>query len=125
MFKETAAFCSFSVDNILQAKSFYHKTLGLNVLENNGLLNLDIAGGSRIIIYPKLDHKPAAFTVLNFMVMDIEKSVEELKRRGVQFEKYKEKNITTDDNGIMHNGDHNIAWFKDPAGNILSVIEKK
>jgi catechol 2,3-dioxygenase-like lactoylglutathione lyase family enzyme len=122
MFKDTQAFSGFSVDDLAKAKAFYGKILGLDVSEENGLLFLHIAGGSNILVYPKPNHEPATFTILNFPVGDIEQAVDELTRRGVQFEHY-EGEIATDAKGIARGNGPNIAWFKDPAGNILSVLE--
>jgi len=119
MFRDTRAFSGFSVDDIAKAKIFYGQTLGLEVSEDHGLLNLHIAGGSRIVIYPKTNHTPATFTILNFPVRDIEQAVNDLTERGVRFERY----ATTDEKGISRSNGPNIAWFKDPAGNILSVLE--
>jgi catechol 2,3-dioxygenase-like lactoylglutathione lyase family enzyme len=122
MFKDTKAFSGFSVDDLSKAKEFYNQTLGLEVSEANGLLNLHIAGGAIILVYPKPNHIPATFTILNFPVPDIEAVVDRLAGRGVQFEHY-EGEIKTDEKGIARGGGPLIAWFKDPAGNILSVIE--
>jgi predicted enzyme related to lactoylglutathione lyase len=124
MFKETKAFSGFSVNDIQKAKAFYSQTLGLEVSEMNGLLNLHIAGGTNILIYPKPNHTPATFTILNFPVGDIEQAVAELTKRGVHFEIYNEKDLKTDEKGIFRGGGPLIAWFKDPAGNILSVLEE-
>lgn len=124
MFKETRAFSGFSVNDIQKAKEFYSQALGLEVSEMNGLLNLHIAGGSEILIYPKPDHTPATFTILNFPVDDIEEAVDELTKRGVRFEIYNEQDLKTDEKGIFRGGGPLIAWFKDPAGNILSVLEE-
>ena len=126
MFRDTHAFSSFSVDNPEKAKAFYGQTLGLKVAEvpeMQGLMELHIAGGVRILIYPKPDHKPAAFTILNFPVDDIEAAVDELTRRGVRLERY-EGAMKTDAKGIFRGGGPLIAWFKDPAGNVLSVLEQ-
>jgi catechol 2,3-dioxygenase-like lactoylglutathione lyase family enzyme len=125
MFKNTKAFSTFSVDDLPKAKSFYGGTLGLDVADTPEGLALNIAAGGKVFIYPKPNHTPATFTVLNFPVDDIEKAVDQLGERGVNFEKY-EGSIQTDDKGI-HRGDRGptIAWFKDPAGNILSVLEDK
>lgn len=125
MFKNTKAFSGFSVNDIQEAKRFYGKTLGLEVSEMNGLLNLHIAGGTNILIYPKPNHTPATFTILNFPVDDVEEAVEELNRRGVRFEIYDLDEIKTDEKGIFRREGMKIAWFKDPAGNILSVLEEK
>ncbi len=122
MFKDTKAFSGFSVNDIPKAKAFYSQTLGLEVSEVNGLLTLQIAGGSHIIIYPKSNHVPATFTILNFPVDNIEQAVDELVKRGVRFEHY-EGEIETDKKGIAWGNGPNIAWFKDPAGNILSVLQ--
>ena len=126
MFTNRPAFSSFSVDDARKAKEFYGKTLGLEVSEvpeMQGLLEVYFAGGSRILIYPKPNHVPATFTILNFPVADIEKAVDELGKRGVRFEHYG-GDIKTDEKGISRGGGGpNIAWFKDPAGNILSVLE--
>jgi catechol 2,3-dioxygenase-like lactoylglutathione lyase family enzyme len=123
MFKKTKAFSGFSVNDIQKAKEFYSQTLGLEVSEMNGLLNLHLAGGSNILIYPKPNHTPATFTILNFPVDNIEQAVDELTRRGVRFEIYNEEELKTDEKGISRGGGPLIAWFKDPAGNILSVLE--
>lgn len=125
MFKNTKAFSGFSVNDIQKAKNFYSQTLGLEVSEMNGLLTLHIAGGTEILIYPKPDHTPATFTILNFPVDNIEQAVDELTKRGVRFEIYNEKDLKTDEKGIFRGGGPLIAWFKDPAGNILSVLEQK
>jgi catechol 2,3-dioxygenase-like lactoylglutathione lyase family enzyme len=121
VFTQTKAFSGFSVNDLQKAKEFYSKTLGLEVSESNGLF-LHIAGGTRILIYPKPNHIPATFTILNFPVANIEKAVDELTKRGVQFESY-EGAIKTDQRGIHRGEGPKIAWFKDPAGNILSVLE--
>jgi len=125
MFKHTKAFSSFSVNDIEKAKEFYSKTLGLDVAENPmGLIELKISGNN-IMVYPKPNHEPATFTVLNFPVEDVEKAVDELTAKGVVFEQY-EGEIKTDEKGISRdNGGPTIAWFKDPAGNILSVLQEK
>jgi predicted enzyme related to lactoylglutathione lyase len=126
MFKQTKAFSSFSVNDIQKAKEFYGQTLGLEVTEEAmGILTLHISGGSKIIIYPKPNHTPATFTILNFPVTDVEKTVDELTGRGVQFEQYDLGQMKTDKKGIVRGQGPTIAWFKDPAGNILSVLEEK
>ena len=124
MFHDTKAFTGFSVDDLEKAKVFYGQTLGLEVTEANGLLQLHIAGGMNILVYPKPNHTPATFTILNFPVKDIEQAVDELSARGVRFESYNEGDLVTDEKGIFRGGGPKIAWFKDPAGNILSVIEQ-
>jgi catechol 2,3-dioxygenase-like lactoylglutathione lyase family enzyme len=123
MFKDTKAFSGFSVDDTQKAKEFYSQTLGLEVSEMNGLLELHLAGGTRVLIYPKPNHTPATFTILNFPVDNVEQAVDELTRRGIRFEHYDEDELKTDEKGIFHGGGPKIAWFRDPAGNILSVLE--
>lgn len=123
MLKESKAFSGFSVDDIARAKEFYGRTLGLDVSESNGLLHLHLAGGVNVLIYPKPNHTPATFTILNFPVDNIESAVDDLTKRGVRFERY-EGDIKTDEKGIHRGDGPNIAWFKDPAGNILSVLEE-
>ena len=123
MLKESKAFSGFSVDNIVSAKEFYGRTLGLEVAESDGLLELQLAGGANVLIYPKPNHVPATFTILNFPVDNIESAVDELTKRGVRFESY-EGDLKTDEKGIHRGNGPNIAWFKDPAGNILSVLEE-
>jgi catechol 2,3-dioxygenase-like lactoylglutathione lyase family enzyme len=123
MFKTTPAFSGFSVNDIPKAKAFYRDTLGLEVSEANGLLTLHIAGGGEIIAYPKPNHTPATFTILNFKVDAIESVVAQLKDRGVRFEHYDYPGLKTDPDNIMRGNGPLIAWFKDPAGNILSVIQ--
>jgi catechol 2,3-dioxygenase-like lactoylglutathione lyase family enzyme len=130
MFKNTKAFSGFSVDNLEKAKQFYGQILELDVSGGEmGLLVLNIGGDHKIIVYPKPNHIPATFTILNFPVDEIDKAVDELKARGVVFEQYKGEYINTDEKGISRSADKNqgpnIAWFKDPAGNILSVLESK
>jgi predicted enzyme related to lactoylglutathione lyase len=119
MFEHTKAFSGFSVDDIPKAKQFYGQTLGLQVSEENGMLTLHIAGDRPTLVYPKPDHTPATFTILNFPVEDIESAVDQLVARGVSFERLE----GTDDRGIFRRGGPLIAWFKDPAGNFLSVIQ--
>ncbi|HSR17558.1 MAG TPA: VOC family protein [Ignavibacteriaceae bacterium] len=126
MFSESKAFSSFSVNDLKKAKEFYSKTLGLKVSEipeMNGFINLRLAGDNNVMLYSKPNHVPATFTVLNFPVDDVEKAVDELTKQGVRFEKY-EGEIKTDAKGIFRGEGTKIAWFKDPAGNILSVIEE-
>jgi catechol 2,3-dioxygenase-like lactoylglutathione lyase family enzyme len=127
MFTNTRPFSSFSVNNLNEAKEFYGQTLGLNVSESEEGLELQIGGGGTVFIYPKPNHTPATFTILNFPVDDIEQAVDELARRGVRFEAY-EGEMKTDEKGIFHGAPRsqgpNIAWFKDPAGNILSVLSE-
>jgi catechol 2,3-dioxygenase-like lactoylglutathione lyase family enzyme len=122
MFSNSKAFSGFSVDDLPAAKNFYSETLGLDVTEANGLLTLHIASGTNIMIYPKPDHTPATFTILNFPVDDVEKAVDELTAQGVRFERY--DHIEADDKGIYRGEGPLIAWFTDPAGNILSVLKE-
>jgi predicted enzyme related to lactoylglutathione lyase len=124
MLKHSKAFSGFSVDDLQKAKNFYSEVLGLEVKDNPmGLIELHIDGSNHIIIYPKTNHEPATFTILNFPVDNIEKAVDELTSKGIKFVQY-EGQIKTDEKGICRNPQGpKIAWFKDPAGNILSVIE--
>jgi predicted enzyme related to lactoylglutathione lyase len=123
MFRETKAFSGFSVDDVPRAQQFYGDTLGLDVSEENGILTIHIAGGGEVIAYPKDNHEPATFTILNFPVDDIEGAVDALKERGISFERYDEMASDFDERGIFRGGGPLIAWFKDPAGNVLSVIK--
>jgi predicted enzyme related to lactoylglutathione lyase len=125
IFKEAKCFSSFSVNDLERAKDFYGKTLGLKVSEMEEGLELNLAGGTSIFLYPKPNHTPASFTVLNFPVKDIEEAVEELTTLGVKLERYNQPDLKTDERGIMSGPGMQIAWFKDPAGNILSVIENE
>ncbi len=125
MLAESKAFSGFSVEDIRKAKEFYSRTLGLEVSESHGLLKLHLAGGTTVLIYPKPNHAPATFTILNFPVDNVDKAVYELTKRGVRFEIYDEPNLKTDERGVFRGGGPIIAWFKDPAGNILSVLEEK
>ena len=121
MLETNKAFSSFSVNDLEKAKQFYGQTLGLKIKESPEGLELH-PGQQSIFIYPKPNHEPASFTVLNFQVNDIDAAVDELKQRGVSFERY-EGELKTDEKGIHRDGGPTIAWFKDPAGNILSVLE--
>jgi predicted enzyme related to lactoylglutathione lyase len=121
MLKSSEAFSGFSTNDIPKAKTFYSETLGLDVTEDNGMLNLSFAGGGHGIIYPKPNHEPATFTVLNFPVADVAAEVDALVAKGVTFERY--PGLTQDERGIARDQGPAIAWFKDPAGNILSVLE--
>ncbi|HEX7045214.1 MAG TPA: VOC family protein [Burkholderiales bacterium] len=126
MLGNSRAFSGFSVDDTSKAKEFYGGTLGLDVSEAHGILTLHLAGGSTVIMYPKPDHRPATYTVLNFPVDDVPATVDELTRRGVRFEIYDAPGIKTDARGIFReSGGPTIAWFKDPAGNILSVLSEE
>jgi predicted enzyme related to lactoylglutathione lyase len=125
MFKDNKAFSSFSVNNLEKAKQFYGEILGLTVSETPEGLDLQLGNGGKVFIYPKPDHTSASFTVLNFFVDDIDTAVDNLKALGVMFESY-EGDIKTDEKGIFRPASEGqgpqIAWFKDPAGNILSVV---
>jgi len=130
MFIDKKAFSSFSVNDIDKAKEFYQDTLGLNAntIEMGGgysMLELDVTGGTKVMIYPKPNHTPASFTVLNFPVDDLDKTVDELTAKGVKFEQYDMGDMKTDEKGIVRgNGmGPDIAWFADPAGNIISVLK--
>ncbi|HEX9485719.1 MAG TPA: VOC family protein [Gemmatimonadales bacterium] len=125
MLEDSKAFSGFSVNNLQVAKDFYGRILGLNVSESHGLLHLHFAGGSRVLVYPKPNHSPATFTILNFPVDNVDAAVEELTKRGVRFEIYDEVGLKTDARGVLRGGGPVIAWFKDPAGNILSVLEER
>lgn len=125
MFKDTKAFSSFSVRDIQKAKEFYGQTLGLEISEIAEGLELRIAGGNNIFVYPKANHTPATFTILNFPVDSVDEAVDELTKRGVRFEVYNGPDIKTDEKGVFRGGGPTIAWFKDPAGNIVSVLEEK
>jgi len=126
MLKNSPAFGSFSTGDIQAALAFYGRTLGLDArIGAMDVLELQLAGGMNVIVYPKADHRPASFTVLNFKVPDVEAAVAELGRRGVRFEHYDLPGLKTDAKGISRDGGGPvIAWFKDPAGNILSVVEE-
>ena len=125
IFTDAKCFSSFSVNNLEKARDFYGQTLGLKVSEMEEGLELSLAGGTSVFLYPKPNHTPASFTVLNFPVKDIEEAVEELTTLGIKLEKYKQPDLKTDERGIMKGPGMQIAWFKDPAGNILSVIENE
>ncbi len=122
MFRDSPAFSGFSANDIDAERDFYARTLGLDVGEENGMLRVRLGAGGSVIIYPKANHEPASFTVLNFPVRDIDAAVDELIRGGVTFERY--DGFPQDERGVVRGNDQgpSIAWFKDPAGNILSVI---
>ena len=123
--RESKAFSGFSVNDLAKAKQFYEGMLGLEVQQTHGMLTLRLGSGASVVVYPKPDHAPATFTVLNFPVADIEGTVDQLTLRGVRFERY-EGDIRTDAKGIARGASGPlIAWFKDPAGNILSVLEER
>ena len=124
MFANTKAFSGFAVDDLQKAREFYERTLGLTVSERNGLLTLHLAGGRDTLVYPKPDHTPASYTILNFPVDDIDEAVDALAARGVRFTRY--DGFNQDQKGISREeGGPPIAWFTDPAGNILSVLEER
>ena len=123
MFRNTEAFSGFAVKDVESARKFYGDVLGIEVTEEHGLLNLHLAGGRDTLAYPKADHVPATYTILNFPVPDIDAAVDELAARGVTFERY--DGFGQDDKGIVRGPDGPpIAWFTDPSGNILSVLEE-
>ena len=117
------AFSGFAVDDIPKAKAFYAGTLGMDVSEENGMLSLSIGGGKHVFVYPKPDHVPATYTILNFPVDDVEAAVDALTAAGVAFEHYDWQGRATDPKGIVRGNGPDIAWFRDPAGNILSVLK--
>jgi catechol 2,3-dioxygenase-like lactoylglutathione lyase family enzyme len=125
MLKDSHAFSGFSTNDLAKSKEFYGQTLGLEVTEENGMLTLHLAGGGTVLIYPKDNHEPATFTVLNFPVKDIDRAADGLIQAGIRFERYEGSN--QDERGIARPPKPEygppIAWFKDPAGNILSVLE--
>jgi catechol 2,3-dioxygenase-like lactoylglutathione lyase family enzyme len=121
MLSDSTAFSSFSAADIAAARRFYAETLGLAVTEDNGMLNLELAGGHRVLIYAKDDHQPASFTVLNFEVPDIGAAVDDLAARGVTFERY--EGFEQDERGIMRQFGPPIAWLTDPSGNVIALIE--
>jgi predicted enzyme related to lactoylglutathione lyase len=126
MFADTPAFSGFAVDDVQKAVEFYGETLGVRTKvldEENGLLELDLAGNRTTLVYLKEDFVPATYTILNFQVEDVEKAVDELSARGVTFERYDE--FDQDEKGINKGPGPRIAWFKDPAGNILSVLDQQ
>ncbi|HEV8490202.1 MAG TPA: VOC family protein [Candidatus Limnocylindrales bacterium] len=124
MFKDSEAFSGFSVDDLAKAKDFYGKTLGVDVADGPmGTLELKLTTGAHVFVYPKENHEPATYTVLNFPVADVEKAVDQLTAKGVRFEHYDTPGFDQDTKGISRGQGPAIAWFKDPAGNILSVLE--
>jgi catechol 2,3-dioxygenase-like lactoylglutathione lyase family enzyme len=123
MFKDTDAYSGFAVDDIPAAREFYGTTLGLDVAESGDMLDITLGSGGHVLVYPKPNHEPATFTVLNFPVPDVDAAVDELASRGVAFEHYDEPDLRTDERGIARGYGPTIAWFRDPAGNILSVLE--
>jgi catechol 2,3-dioxygenase-like lactoylglutathione lyase family enzyme len=123
MFTHTKAFSGFAVDDVQEAREFYGEVLGLKTSEQYGLMTLHLAGDRPTLVYPKPDHTPATYTILNFPVEDIDKAVDGLAARGVRFERY--DGLDQDDKGIARGEGPFIAWFKDPAGNVLSVLQEK
>jgi predicted enzyme related to lactoylglutathione lyase len=125
MLADTKAYSGFAVDDIQKARQFYGETLGLktSVLdEEHGLMSLDLAGDRGTLVYQRPDHTPANYTILNFAVADIDEAVDELAARGVRFERY--DGFEQDEKGVSRGGGPLIAWFKDPAGNVLSVLQE-
>ncbi|GAA0931365.1 VOC family protein [Nonomuraea longicatena] len=123
MFADTRAYSGFSVNDVQAARDFYEGVLGIRVSEANGMLTLHLAGGRDTLVYPKGDrHAPASYTILNFPVADIEQAVDRLAERGVRFARY--PGMPQDDKGVMRGDGPPIAWFTDPAGNILSVVQE-
>jgi catechol 2,3-dioxygenase-like lactoylglutathione lyase family enzyme len=120
MFADTKAFSGFAVDDVEKARAFYGDTLGVRTSEEHGMLTLHLAGDRDVLVYPKPDHTPATYTILNFPVDDVDAAVDELTSRGVTFERY--DGMGQDEKGIMRGQGPDIAWFRDPAGNVLSVL---
>jgi catechol 2,3-dioxygenase-like lactoylglutathione lyase family enzyme len=123
MFKNTKAYSGFAVDDIAKAREFYGDTLGIATSEEHGLLTLHLGGGRDTLVYPKPDHEPANYTILNFPVDDIDAAVDELTARGVSFERY--EGFDQDEKGVFRDAGPDIAWFTDPAGNVLSVLQER
>ncbi len=123
------SFSGFTVNNTAEAKDFYTSIVGLTLTDEKMGLHFDMPGGGKFFIYEKPDHKPAEFTILNFVVSDINQAVDELVSKGVVFERYDNMPAEQDESGVLRglaaNQGPDIAWFKDPAGNILSVIQDK
>ena len=124
MLENSKAFSGFAAPDFAKEKEFYTEKLGLKTSEDHGLLRLHLAGGNNVLIYPKPDHVPARFTVLNFPVADVDLAVDDLKKGGVRFEPYDQPGLKTDEKGIMRGNGPTIAWFKDSAGNILSILDQ-
>jgi len=123
MFADVKAFSGFAVDDLGRAREFYEGTLGLRTSEEHGLLTLHLAGDRPTLVYEKPDFVPATYTILNFPVEDVEAAVDELGARGVRFERY--AGFEQDEKGIFHGPGPTIAWFTDPAGNVLAVLEQQ
>lgn len=126
MLRNSKSFSSFSVNDLEDARAFYGEKLGLELKDDPmGILELHVAGSTPIVIYPKANHVPATFTVLNFPVQNVEETLDDLVKKGVRFEHYNEEDFKTNEKGIFTGEGPVIAWFKDPAGNILSILEQK
>lgn len=126
MFSESAAFSGFGVTDVDAARTFYADILGLSVeLNEMGILDIELGSGAHVIAYPKPDHEPAGFTILNFPVDDVEAAVDELNARGVVTKIYTQPDFGTDEKGISRGRGPDIAWFRDPAGNVLSVLDDR
>ena len=123
MIKNAKAYSGFSVDDIPAAREFYGTTLGLEVADVEDMLDVTLGSGAHVLIYPKPNHEPATYTILNFPVDDVDAAVDDLMSRGVAFESYDAPDLKTDEKGIFRGQGPTIAWFRDPAGNILSVLE--
>jgi catechol 2,3-dioxygenase-like lactoylglutathione lyase family enzyme len=123
MLADSKAFNGFAVDDLQKAREFYGETLGLTTSEEHGLLTLHLPGDRPTLVYPKPDHTPATYTILNFQVQDIDREVDDLAARGVRFERY--DGFDQDEKGVFRGGGPYIAWFTDPAGNILSVLQER
>lgn len=121
MFDSSGAFSGFSVDDVPKARDFYEGTLGMSVAEDHGLLRLTVSSGAQVLVYPKPNHEPATFTILNFPVGDVEAAVDDLTARGVTFLRY--DGFEQDEKGIFRGEGPLIAWFADPAGNVLSIVQ--
>ncbi|MEX0610030.1 MAG: VOC family protein [Balneolaceae bacterium] len=129
MFSYTKSFSGYSVDDLEKAKDFYTKKLGLEIREEEGMgFWLLLAKGNHVFLYPKEDHKPATFTVLNFIVDDVDKTMDSLSNKGVEFLHYQDKNLPQDEKGVLRGLEAgmgpDIAWFEDPAGNVLSILQE-
>jgi catechol 2,3-dioxygenase-like lactoylglutathione lyase family enzyme len=125
MLEKSKAFSGFSVNDTQKVKEFYGRSLGLEVSESNIRLNLHLPGGTTVLIYPKPNHTPATFTILNFAADNVDEAVDELAKRGVRFEICNQPSVKTGERGIFRGGRPVIAWSKDPAGNFLSILEQK
>ena len=123
MLSQSRAFSGFAVDDVEEARRFYGDTLGLETSVEHGMLTLHLPGDRPTLVYPKPDHVPATYTILNFPVDDIDRAVDELAARGVRFERY--DGFGQDERGVFRGGGPFIAWFKDPAGNVLSVLQER